>query len=120
MQANILSHKINFLKSLKKENNHQAWWCVPLNPALRRQRQAGLRVQGSLVYKVSSRIARALLHRETLSQKNKNKTKHLEESYKRSSGSHGNKTKQNTLKNHLRGVLDLMVTSEPGRNSKLS
>jgi hypothetical protein len=33
------------------------WWCTPLIPALRRQRQVISEFKSSLVYKVSSRTA---------------------------------------------------------------
>ena len=37
-----------------------AWWCIPLIPALKRLRQADLcEFEASLVYRMSSRIARA-------------------------------------------------------------
>jgi hypothetical protein len=38
----------------------RAWWCTPLIPALGRQRQADFEFEASLVYKVSSRTARAV------------------------------------------------------------
>jgi hypothetical protein len=54
----------------------QVWWCTPLNPALRRQRQADLcEFEASLVYKSSSGQSE-LLHRKTLSQKTNNKIKY--------------------------------------------
>jgi hypothetical protein len=36
------------------------WWRTPLIPALGRQRQADFELEASLVYKVSSRTARAI------------------------------------------------------------
>jgi hypothetical protein len=52
----------------------QAWWLIPLIPALKRQRQADLcEPEASLVYKLSSKLV--LLHREALSQQNKNSKK---------------------------------------------
>lgn len=46
------------------------WWCKPLIPGLGRERQAGLyESEISLVYVVSSRIARGCIDR--LSQKSK-------------------------------------------------
>ena len=35
------------------------WWCTPLIPEFRRQRQVGLRFEVSLVYRASPRTARA-------------------------------------------------------------
>jgi hypothetical protein len=35
------------------------WWCTPLIPEFRRQRQVGLRFEVSLVYRASPRMARA-------------------------------------------------------------
>ena len=50
------------------------WWLLPVILALERQRQADFcEFKASLVYRVSSRIAKA--HRETLSQKNRDKNK---------------------------------------------
>jgi hypothetical protein len=47
--------------------NSWEWWCTPLIPALRRQRQVDLcEFQAILVYRESSRTAR-LLGRKTLS-----------------------------------------------------
>jgi hypothetical protein len=43
-EDHILIHKIN----LKKSPESRAWWQTPLIPALGRQRQADLRVQGEL------------------------------------------------------------------------
>ena len=40
------------------------WWCTPVIPALRRQRQGDLcQFKASLVYRVSSRMARAVTQR---------------------------------------------------------
>jgi hypothetical protein len=49
---------------------NRVWWCTPVIPALRRQRQRITEFEPSLVYRVSSRTARA-----TLSQKKKKKKK---------------------------------------------
>jgi hypothetical protein len=38
----------------------RAWWYTPLIPALRKQRQVDSEFEASLVYKVSSRTARAI------------------------------------------------------------
>ena len=55
----------------------ELWWHTPLIPALRRQRQVGLyEFKASLVYRISSRIARAT--QRTLSQKKKKKRKEKE------------------------------------------
>jgi hypothetical protein len=48
------------------------WWRTPLIPALGRQRQWISEFKASLVYKVSSRIARAI-QRNTVSEKKKKK-----------------------------------------------
>jgi hypothetical protein len=40
----------------------EQWWCMPLIPALRRQRQEDLcELEISLVYRVSSRMVKAIL-----------------------------------------------------------
>jgi hypothetical protein len=46
-------------KKKKKAVLSQVWWCTPLIPALGRQRQAISEFEASLVYRVSSRTARA-------------------------------------------------------------
>jgi hypothetical protein len=47
------------IKSMERATGPVAWWCTPLIPALRRQRQAELcEVEFSLVYSVSSRATR--------------------------------------------------------------
>ena len=47
---------------------NEAWWCAHLIPALRRQRQADLwEFKASLVYRVSSRTARAVTQRNPVS-----------------------------------------------------
>jgi hypothetical protein len=45
-----------------KKQNSRAWWHTPLIPALRRQRQRQVdsEFKASLVYRVSSRTARAI------------------------------------------------------------
>ena len=49
---------------LTVKTNCGVWWCTPLTPALRRQRQADLyEFEASLVYIVSSRTVRAVTHR---------------------------------------------------------
>jgi hypothetical protein len=50
------------------------WWCTPLIPALGRQRQVISEFKASLVYKVSSRIARAIQRNPVLKNKNKKQT----------------------------------------------
>jgi hypothetical protein len=45
---------------LKMNKEAGRWWCIPLTPALERQRQVDLcEFEASLVYRVSSRTARA-------------------------------------------------------------
>jgi hypothetical protein len=44
---------------LKNKHSSRAWWHTPLIPAFWRQRQAISEFEASLVYKVSSRTARA-------------------------------------------------------------
>jgi hypothetical protein len=57
------------------KNNFMARWHMPLIPALGRQRQADpYELKARLVYKVSSRTARATQRNQTLSQKTKNYT----------------------------------------------
>jgi hypothetical protein len=68
--------------SLDTQNLTEArqWWHTPLIPALGRQRQAISEFEASLVYRVSSRIARAARRNPVLKNKNKNKqTKNLTE-----------------------------------------
>ena len=50
------------------------WWCTPLIPALGRQRQVNSEFKASLVYKVSSRTARAT-QRNSVSKNQKKKKK---------------------------------------------
>ena len=57
----------------------ELWWHTPLIPALRRQRQVDFyEFKASLVYRVSSRIAR-----RTLSQKKRKKKRRREKKQKR-------------------------------------
>jgi hypothetical protein len=59
----------NNLKAAKKARHGGA-----INPALRRQRQADLcEFKASLVYKASSRTARVVIQRNTVSKQNKQK-----------------------------------------------
>ena len=52
------------------------WWCTPLIPALRRQRQADLSVfEASLVHKMDSRTSRTVTQRNPVSQKQNKQTK---------------------------------------------
>jgi hypothetical protein len=57
---------------LKQSSEAGCWWRTPLIPALGRQRQAEF--EDSLVYKVSSRIARATQRNPVSKNKNQNKT----------------------------------------------
>ena len=69
--------KIYFCWDLKKKITYLfRWWAyTPLIPVLGRRRQVNLcSFEASLVYRMSSRTAGALLHREILFQK-QNKTK---------------------------------------------
>jgi hypothetical protein len=61
----------------------QVWWHTPLIPALRRQGQTISEFEASLVYKVSSRTARAIQRNPVL--KSKNKKQKDEEDYSYSS-----------------------------------
>jgi hypothetical protein len=51
----------------------EQWWRTPLIPALGRQRQASF--EASLVYRVSSRIARTIQRNPVSKNKNNNKNK---------------------------------------------
>jgi hypothetical protein len=47
--------------TVKKESGSQAWWCIPLSPALGRQRLVGFcEFEAGLVYRVSLRTARVI------------------------------------------------------------
>ena len=51
---------LRFNKDILKKEMIQMWWCIPLIPELQRQRQVDLcEFETSLVYRASSRIARA-------------------------------------------------------------
>jgi hypothetical protein len=58
-----------------------AWWYTPLIPALGRQRQVVSEFKASLVYKVSSRTARAI-QRNPISKNQKKKKKKKKETNK--------------------------------------
>lgn len=46
--------------TLKNNNYAKWWWCMPLIPTLRRERQVGLcDLEASLVYRVTSKTAKA-------------------------------------------------------------
>jgi hypothetical protein len=61
---------------LFKKQWGQVWWCTPLIPALGRQRQVDLcEFKAVLGLWSESRIARALLHRNSLSQKQNKQNK---------------------------------------------
>ena len=71
MFSEKLPGAVPYLK--KQVKKKRAWWCMPLILALRRQRQVGLcEFKASLVYRVSSRKARATCLKKT---KTQNKTK---------------------------------------------
>jgi hypothetical protein len=56
----------NLDRSIRSNEIGQVWWCMPLSPALGRERQADLcEYQVSLIHIVSSRTTRAF--RDTLS-----------------------------------------------------
>jgi hypothetical protein len=74
--------------SLRKASFTRQWWHTPLIPALGRERQVISEFEASLVYRESSRTARAT-QRNPVSKK-KTKTKH-------------NKTKQNKTKKNKKG-----------------
>ena len=60
VQINVAIMEINVEVLYKLKNRSRQWWCTPLIPALRRQRPVNLwEFESSLVYKVSSRLARA-------------------------------------------------------------
>jgi hypothetical protein len=59
---------------LTNSSYERRWWRTPLIPALRRQRQAISEFEARLVYKVSSRTARAI-QRNLVSNKQKKKKK---------------------------------------------
>ena len=66
---------------IKIHNIRQVWWCMPLIPALRRQRQAISEFDASVVYKIISRTARGMSSSRTKKpcikkQKQKNKKIH--------------------------------------------
>jgi hypothetical protein len=61
-------------KARGKKVASRAWWHTPLIPALGRQRQADFWVEASLVYRVSSRTARAA-QRNPVSKNQKKKKK---------------------------------------------
>jgi len=63
-----------FLQHIKKSELTGQWWHTPLIPALRRLREKHpCEFKASLVYRVSSRTARAM--QRNLSRKKKNETK---------------------------------------------
>jgi hypothetical protein len=58
---------------LKNRNPARQWWHIPLRPTLGKQRQAEF--EASLVYRVSSRIARAMQRNPVLEKKKERKEK---------------------------------------------
>ena len=65
--------KIEFQNKFKTMSVCWAWWCMPVISALRRQRQVDFCIQFKviLVYKVSSRTARAIQRNPVLKKTNK-------------------------------------------------
>jgi hypothetical protein len=64
----------------KRSLEAKQWWCTPIIPALGRQSRQISEFKASLVYKVSSRTARAIQRnpvskKQTNKQTNKNKNK---------------------------------------------
>jgi hypothetical protein len=73
---------LRFNKDILKKEMIQMWWCIPLVPELQRQRQVDLcEFETCLVYRASSRIARAT-QKNPVTKKKKKKKK----SYGRSEG----------------------------------
>ena len=69
--------------AFKSTNEDWEWWCTPLIPALRRQRWVDLcEFAASLVYRVSSRIARTAkaIQKNFISKIKKARKRGLEES----------------------------------------
>lgn len=67
---------------LKKKCCH--WWHKTLIPALRRERQAGLRefrFKASLINKVSSRITKTVMHRNSVLKNKQTKNKQNRKTY---------------------------------------
>jgi hypothetical protein len=72
----LVEDKIVFSVSVKdfsfeKENIAGRWWCMPLIPALGRQRQVDSEFEASLVYRVSSRTASVIQRNPVLKKKKK-------------------------------------------------
>jgi hypothetical protein len=59
VQVFSLAQRNSIIRNLLKNPLSRAWWCTPLIPALGRQRQVISEFEASLVYRVSSRTARA-------------------------------------------------------------
>jgi hypothetical protein len=70
LSVGVLSQQQNKNRTLSRE-----WWRTPLVPALGRQRQAISEFEASLVYKVSSRTARATRRNPVWKKQNKTKNK---------------------------------------------
>jgi hypothetical protein len=73
-----------FLAAPERNNtSHRAWWCTPLIPALGRQRRWISEFEASLVYRGSSRTARATqrnpVSKKTSKQTNKQKKQQQKE-----------------------------------------
>jgi hypothetical protein len=60
-------------KKKKKKNQAGQWWCTPLIPALRSQSQQISEFKASLIYRLSSRTARATQRRPCLKENKNNK-----------------------------------------------
>jgi hypothetical protein len=70
MQMILHTLYVHYLAPLKLPLEAGRWWHTPLIPALRRQRQVNFWVKASLVYRVSSKTARAI-QRNPVSKKKK-------------------------------------------------
>jgi hypothetical protein len=71
--------KINKLTHVLKVYSSHAWWHTPLIPALRRHRQVDLcELEVSLVYRVSSRAAKAVRQRKPVLKKNQTNRKSIQ------------------------------------------
>jgi hypothetical protein len=82
------------------------WWCTPLIPALGRQRQADFEdfeFEASLVYKVSSRTARAIQRNPVLKNQNNNNNLKKKKANKKQK-ENKNKETQKTIMLHKKKI----------------